>query len=69
MAQRTDKIEVGMDLAVRCRVTGTWQDDLGDQWVRVLIEGYDTPIKLKAVHFYPFDEHDQHDSARPAFEP
>jgi hypothetical protein len=45
-----------MDLAVRCRVTDTWQDDLGDHWVKVLIEGYDVPVKLKAVHFYPFDD-------------
>ena len=52
--RRTDKIEVGMDPAVRCRVTDTWQDDLGDRWVKVLIEGHDTPVKLKAVHFYPF---------------
>ncbi|CDX56217.1 hypothetical protein DPM33_12265 [Mesorhizobium hawassense] len=58
MAQRMDRIEVGMDLAVRCRVTETWQDDLGDQWVKVLIEGYDMPVKLKAVHFYPFDDRD-----------
>ncbi|RUX22444.1 hypothetical protein EOA23_23850 [Mesorhizobium sp. M2A.F.Ca.ET.042.01.1.1] len=58
MARRTDKIEVGMDLAVRCRVTDTWQDDLGDRWATVRIEGHDGPIKLKAVHFYPFDDHD-----------
>ncbi|RUX21886.1 hypothetical protein EOA27_04945 [Mesorhizobium sp. M2A.F.Ca.ET.037.01.1.1] len=58
MARRTDKIEVGMDLAVRCRVTDTWQDDLGDRWATVRIEGHDVPIRLKAVHFYPFDDHD-----------
>ena len=56
MAKRTDTIEVGMDLAVRCRVTDTWQDDLGDQWATVLIEGYDIPITLKAVHFFPLDD-------------
>lgn len=57
MAKRIDKIAIGMDLALRCRVTDTWQDDLGDLWVKVLIEGYDVPIKLKAAHFYPFDDH------------
>ncbi|TIU48820.1 MAG: hypothetical protein E5W30_17275, partial [Mesorhizobium sp.] len=51
-------IEVGMDLAVRCRVTDTWQDDLGDRWATVRIEGHDVPIRLKAVHFYPFDDYD-----------
>ena len=55
-AKRADKIEVGMDVAVRCRVTDTWQDDLGDQWAVVLIEGYDLPITLKVTHFYSVDE-------------
>jgi hypothetical protein len=45
-----------MDLAVRCRVTDTWQDDLGDQWATVLIEGYDIPVTLKAVHFFQLDD-------------
>jgi hypothetical protein len=58
VAKRTDKIEIGMHLAVRCRVTDTWQDDLGDQWATVLIEGYDIPITLKAVHFFPFNDDD-----------
>jgi hypothetical protein len=58
MAKRTDKIEIGMDLAVRCRVTNTWQDDVGDQWATVLIEGYDIPITLKAIHFFPFNDND-----------
>ena len=58
MAKRTEKIEIGMDLAARCRVTDTWQDDFGDQWVKVLIEGNDVPVTLKAAHFYPFDDHD-----------
>ncbi|MER8522164.1 hypothetical protein NKI48_21605 [Mesorhizobium sp. M0644] len=66
MAKRTDNIEVGMDVAVRCRVIETWQDDLGDQWATVLIEGYDLPVTLKAVHFFPLDDHDQHlPAARP----
>ena len=47
-----------MDVAVRCRVTNTWQDDLGDQWATVLIEGYDLPITLKAIHFFPVDDRD-----------
>lgn len=58
MAKRTDKIDVGMDLTARCRVTDTWQDDLGDQWATVRIEGYDIPVTLKAVHFYPLDDDD-----------
>lgn len=58
MAKRTDKIEVGMDVTVRCRVTNTWQDDLGDQWATVLIEGYGIPITLKATHFFPADNRD-----------
>ena len=56
MVKRTDKIEIGMDVAVRCRVTNTWQDDLGDQWATVLIDGYDLPITLKATHFFPVDD-------------
>ena len=47
-----------MDPAVRCRVTDTWQDDLGDRSVKLLIEGYDMPVKLKAAHFYPFYDHE-----------
>jgi hypothetical protein len=58
MAKRTDKVEVGMDLAVRCRVAKTWQDDLGDRWATVLIEGHDIPVTLKVVHLYPFDDGD-----------
>ncbi|TPL43242.1 hypothetical protein [Mesorhizobium sp. B2-4-6] len=58
MAKRTERIEIGMDLAARCRVTDTWQDDFGDQWVKVVIEGHDVPVTLKAAHFYPFDDHD-----------
>ena len=56
MVKRSDKIEIGMDVAVRCRVTNTWQDDLGDQWATVLIDGYDLPITLKATHFFPVDD-------------
>ena len=56
MVKRTDKIEIGMDVAVRCRITNTWQDDLGDQWATVLIDGYDLPITLKATHFFPVDD-------------
>ena len=58
MVKRTDKIEIGMDVAVRCRVTNTWQDDLGDQWATVLIEGYDLPITLKAIRFFTVDDRD-----------
>ena len=58
MAKRADKIEVGMDVAVRCRVTDTWQDDLGDQWAVVLIEGYELPITLKVTHLYSVDDRD-----------
>jgi hypothetical protein len=58
MAKRADKIEVGMDVAVRCRVTDTWQDDLGDQWAVVLIEGHELPITLKVTHFYSVDDRD-----------
>ncbi len=56
MAKRADKIDVGVDVAVRCRVIKTWQDDLGDQWATVLIEGHDLPITLKATHFFPVDD-------------
>jgi hypothetical protein len=58
MAKRTHKIEVGMDVAVRCRVTNAWEDDQGDQWATVLIDGYDSPITLKAIHFSPLDDDD-----------
>ena len=58
MTERTDKIEVGTEVAVRCRVTDTWQDDLGDRWATVLIEGHDIPITLKTIHFFAIDHRD-----------
>jgi len=41
---------------MRCRLTDTWQDDLWDRWAAVLIEGYDLPSTLKAIHFFPVDD-------------
>jgi hypothetical protein len=55
-------VKAGRDIARSDGEKGSsrWQGELikGGRWVKVLIEGYDMPVKLKAVHFYPFDDHD-----------